>query len=75
MLGMIDDTDADDSSFEMMADEFSNGRKPKYNGGRKYSEKKKSRARAHRLAKKAREERIANESRAQRALEHQLLEQ
>jgi len=75
VLGMIDDINADDDTFERMADEFAIGRKPKYNGGRKYSAEKKSRSRAQRLAKKARQERIANEARAQRALEHQLLEQ
>ena len=73
VLGMIDDINADDSSFERMADEFAVGRKPKYKGGRKYSAEKKSRTRAQRLAKKARQERIANEKSAATMLNHQLL--
>ena len=73
VLGMIDDINADDSTFERMADEFAIGRKPKYNGGRKYSAEKKSRSRAQRLAKKARQERIANEKSAVTMLNHQLL--
>ena len=72
VLGMIDDTTADDSSFESMVDEFALGRKPKYKGGRKYSTEKKSRARAQRLAKKARQERRANEKSAVDMLNHQL---
>ena len=72
-LGMIDDKSQNDSTFERMVDEFAVGRKPKYNGGRKYSAEKKSRSRAQRLAKKARQERIANEKSAVTMLNHQLL--
>lgn len=71
-LGMIDDLDADDSTFERMADEFSNGRKTKYSGGRKYSERHKSIYRARKLAVKAREERRAKENQAMKMLNHQL---
>lgn len=72
-LGMIDDTQAEDSTFERMVDEFSLGRKPKYNGGRKYSLEKKARARNSRLAKRARQEQRAREHSAAKALNHQLL--
>lgn len=72
-LGMIDDNQAEDSTFERMVDEFSLGRKPKHNGGRKYSIQKKARARNARLAKKARQEQRAREHSHARALNHQLL--
>jgi|DEB0MinimDraft_6_1074348.scaffolds.fasta_scaffold07336_5 3-hydroxyacyl-CoA dehydrogenase len=72
-LGMIDDNQAEESTFEKMVDEFSLGRKPKHNGGRKYSIEKKSKARNARLAKKARQEQRAREHSAAKALDHQLL--
>jgi len=72
-LGMIDDKSQDDSTFERMVDEFAVGRKPKYKGGRKYSEEKTSRTRAQRLAKKARQERRAIEKQAIDAMEYQML--
>lgn len=71
-LGMIDDTTAEDSTFERMVDDFSLGRKAKYKGGRKYSIEKKARARNSRLAKRAREERRAQESSAIHMLNHQM---
>ena len=72
-LGMIDDNQAEDSTFERMVDEFSLGRKPKYNGGRKYSVEKKARARNSRLAKKARQEQRAKDYSAAHADSYQML--